>query len=74
MYVRTDVSNEDNVKDLIEKTVSKFGGIHIAVNCAGIIAVAPTITQKGVASSSEMSKVLNINVVGTFNVSKWAAF
>eukprot|EP01016_Furgasonia_blochmanni_P020893 TRINITY_DN23277_c0_g1_i1.p1 TRINITY_DN23277_c0_g1~~TRINITY_DN23277_c0_g1_i1.p1 ORF type:complete len:324 (+),score=75.80 TRINITY_DN23277_c0_g1_i1:10-981(+) len=73
LFVKTDVSNEDNVKALVEAAVAKFGGLHIVVNSAGIISAVPIVTSKGVASTEEMLKVLRINVVGTFNVSKWAA-
>ena len=35
-YCLTNVIEEDNVKAAMEKTVEKFGAIHILVNCAGI--------------------------------------
>ena len=45
----------------------------MVVNSAGIIAAGTIIYSKGVASSSVMEKVLKINVIGTFNMSKWGA-
>jgi NAD(P)-dependent dehydrogenase (short-subunit alcohol dehydrogenase family) len=73
IFVKTDVSNEEDAKNLINAAVNKFGSIHIVVNCAGILSAAPIITSKGVASTDELMKVLKVNVVGTFNMSKWAA-
>ncbi len=35
IFVKVDVSNEESIKSLIEKTVEKFGAIHIVVNSAG---------------------------------------
>jgi NAD(P)-dependent dehydrogenase (short-subunit alcohol dehydrogenase family) len=57
----------------VEQTVSKFGGVNIVINCAGIINATPIVSSRGVATSAEFLKVFNINVLGTFNVSKYAA-
>lgn len=43
------------------------------VNCAGILSAGVIVYSKGVLSSDEMLKVLKINVIGTFNVCKYAA-
>ena len=72
-FFKTDVSNEENVKKLFEFTIEKYGKVHVVVNSAGIIAAGTIIYSKGVASSSVMEKVLKINVIGTFNMSKWGA-
>jgi NAD(P)-dependent dehydrogenase (short-subunit alcohol dehydrogenase family) len=47
--------------------------LHVVINCAGILAAGTTIYSKGVVSSENMEKVLKINVIGTLNVSKYAA-
>ncbi|HLP73833.1 MAG TPA: SDR family NAD(P)-dependent oxidoreductase, partial [Bacteroidales bacterium] len=36
MYVRTDVSKEEDCRNLVERTIEKYGSIHILVNNAGI--------------------------------------
>lgn len=73
IFVQVDVSSEESIKSLMEQTVAHFGAIHIVVNCAGIINATPIVSSRGVASSAEFLRVFNINVVGTFNVSKYAA-
>eukprot|EP01017_Pseudomicrothorax_dubius_P006860 TRINITY_DN1203_c0_g2_i1.p1 TRINITY_DN1203_c0_g2~~TRINITY_DN1203_c0_g2_i1.p1 ORF type:complete len:266 (-),score=78.32 TRINITY_DN1203_c0_g2_i1:138-935(-) len=74
VYIKTDITNEDNVRELIEKTVSLFGALHIVVNCAGVITAGLIVNAKGnILSTDEMLKVLRINVMGTFNVCKYAA-
>jgi NAD(P)-dependent dehydrogenase (short-subunit alcohol dehydrogenase family) len=39
IFVQADVSNEDQVRDSLARTVAKFGGLHIIVNCAGLVHV-----------------------------------
>ena len=73
IFVQVDVSSEESIRNLIEKTVAAFGAIHIVLNCAGIINATPIVSSRGVATSAEFLKVFNINVLGTFNVSKYAA-
>ena len=72
-FFKTNVTDEKNVQELIKFTVEKYKKIHVVVNCAGVISAGTTIYSKGVLSSDVMEKVLKINVVGTWNVSKYAA-
>ena len=58
---------------MIKFTVNEFGGIHIVVNSAGVISAGYLVSSKGTIPVDEMMRVLKINVVGTFNVSKHAA-
>ena len=43
------------------------------MNSAGIIVAAPLVSSKGVASSALLLKALQVNVVGTFNMTKHVA-
>ena len=72
-FFKTDVSDEENVQKLFEFAKGKYKQVHVVVNCAGIITMGTIIYSKGVASTSAMEKVLKINVIGTFNMSKWGA-
>lgn len=69
-----DISNEKSVQDALNKTMDRFGRLDFVVNCAGIGLVEKTFDfRKGVPHSLEsFSKVLNVNVIGTFNVSRLA--
>lgn len=73
VFIPVDVSSEDSIRNLIEQTVVRFGGVNVVLNCAGIISATPIVSSRGVATSAEFLKVFNINVLGTFNVSKYAA-
>jgi len=71
LFVETNVSDEESVKSLIEKTIKKFGAVHIVVNSAGVLSAG--LIFSGKATSAEMLKVLKINVLGTFLVTKYAS-
>jgi NAD(P)-dependent dehydrogenase (short-subunit alcohol dehydrogenase family) len=69
-----DVTNEESVKRAVQSVVSQFGGLHGVVNCAGIGIAAKVLGKQGPHSLSAFQEVLSINVVGTFNVSRWVAW
>jgi NAD(P)-dependent dehydrogenase (short-subunit alcohol dehydrogenase family) len=73
IFVPADVVNEDQVKDAIQKTVARLGGVHILVNCAGIGRAMRTVTKDGPHSLDLFTKVIHINLIGTFNAIRLAA-
>ncbi|CAD8198664.1 unnamed protein product [Paramecium pentaurelia] len=72
-YFKCDVQNEEEIRKLIEFTITEFGQINLVVNSAGIPSAQMTATRSSVASTSEMNILMQINVIGTFNVCKYAA-
>ncbi|MDQ3099002.1 MAG: SDR family oxidoreductase [bacterium] len=64
-----DVSNEDQVKELVEKTIHEFDHIDILVNNAGIYPSMP-ISQMQV---SDFEKVINVNLKGVFLTTKYVS-
>jgi len=62
MFIKTDVSNESDVKQLIEKTYKKFKKIDIMYNNAGIELPKP-VTE---TTEEELAKVLAVNLKGVF--------
>lgn len=66
MIVKADVSNEVEVKNMVDKVISKFGNIDVLVNNASI-AIDSDFTCK---DSNSFNEILNTNLVGTFLVSK----
>ncbi len=72
-FVQCDVSSEENVQSMVQEVAQKHGKINIVVNSAGIIVAQPLVSSKGVAKGELMMKALKVNVMGTFNVSKYAA-
>jgi NAD(P)-dependent dehydrogenase (short-subunit alcohol dehydrogenase family) len=72
-FVRTDVSNEDNVREAMQTAKDFMGGITLAVNCAGIATAGRTLGREGPWPSELFNRVIQINLVGSFNVTKEAA-
>lgn len=70
--IACNVTNEEQVKAAIQLAIDKFGGLHGAVNCAGV-GVAMRVTSKQGAFPSELWDLcINVNLTGTFNVIKHA--
>lgn len=69
MFVKCDVSKNEEVKNLIKQAVGRFGRIDILVNNAGIY---PFISFEKI-EEADWDKVMNINLKGTFLCSKEAA-
>ena len=72
-YVNTDVSNEDAVKAAIAQAKDRMGGITLAVNCAGIATAGRAVGREGPWPTEKFTRVIQINLIGTFNVSKESA-
>lgn len=72
-FVRTDVTDGDSVAAAVEQCQAAFGGVHIAINCAGIGVAARVLSKKGPHDLEFFKKVIAINLIGTFNVLRLAA-
>jgi NAD(P)-dependent dehydrogenase (short-subunit alcohol dehydrogenase family) len=68
-----DVTSEEEVTAAVQATAEAFGGLHIAVSCAGIGWAQRTVDRRGPHDLSIFSKVLEVNAIGTFNVIRLAA-
>jgi NAD(P)-dependent dehydrogenase (short-subunit alcohol dehydrogenase family) len=71
-YIRTDVSSEQEVQDAVSGAVERMGMINAAVNCAGIIGAARVLGREAPMPLDFFSRVIQINLVGSFNVCKAA--
>jgi NAD(P)-dependent dehydrogenase (short-subunit alcohol dehydrogenase family) len=68
-----DVSDDAGVKGAIDKAVAAFGALHIAINCAGVVDAAKTVSKGQACALEVWNKVIGINLTGTFNVIRHAA-
>jgi len=72
-FCQTDVTSEESVQGAVDLALSSFGALHGAINCAGIaIATKVHSTRSGAHSLDAFSKVININLIGSFNVIRLA--
>ncbi len=72
-YIKTDVSNEDSVKASVKQAAEAMNGITLAVNCAGIATAGRALGREGPWPTELFNKVIQVNLVGTFNVTKETA-
>jgi NAD(P)-dependent dehydrogenase (short-subunit alcohol dehydrogenase family) len=71
-FVRTDVTDEQSVQDAVDTAVETFGGLHGAVNCAGMGPAARVLGRKGPHPLDMFVNAIQVNLVGTFNVTRLA--
>ncbi len=72
-FVETEVTDEGSVKGAIDAALGGFGGLHGVVNCAGIASAEKVLGREGPHSLESFSKVIEVNLVGTFNIVRLAA-
>ncbi|NCC33657.1 MAG: SDR family NAD(P)-dependent oxidoreductase [Chloroflexia bacterium] len=72
-FVATDVTSEAEVKRALAAATTHTGRLDGVINCAGIAGGARVLGKDGPMSLEHFSRVVNINLVGTFNVLRLAA-
>ena len=73
LFVQTNVVEEGSVQAAVQAAVNSFGGLHVVINCAGIGAAERVVGKNGPASLATFTKVIQVNLIGTFNVIRLAA-
>jgi NAD(P)-dependent dehydrogenase (short-subunit alcohol dehydrogenase family) len=72
-FEAADVTSDAEVEGAVKRTLERFGAVHVAVNCAGTGAAMRTVTKQGPMPLAIFAKVIEINLIGTFNVLRVAA-
>jgi NAD(P)-dependent dehydrogenase (short-subunit alcohol dehydrogenase family) len=72
VFVPADVTSEDQVQAAVDAAVA-LGPLRIVVNCAGIATPGKVLGRDGVLPLESFNRVIQINLVGTFNVVRLAA-
>jgi NAD(P)-dependent dehydrogenase (short-subunit alcohol dehydrogenase family) len=73
LFVQTDISNEQQVDAAVDAAVEKFGKINLAVGCAGVLGAGRMLSKKGPMPAEYFQKVVNINLMGSFLLTRAAA-
>lgn len=68
-----DVTDEVQVQRAIDLVAERFGGLRVAVSCAGIGRAGKVLGRNGVLPLEAFRSVIEVNLVGTFNVARLAA-
>lgn len=72
VFAPTDVTDEASVQSAVDAALA-LGGLNIVVNCAGIVNGHRVVGRKGPFPLADFSRVIQINLIGTFNVIRLAA-
>jgi len=73
IYQQVNVADEEQVEAAVAATVTAFGAVHICNNFAGIGDAAKTVSRGEAMALSRFRKVIEVNLIGTFNVLRVAA-
>ena len=73
IFAKVDVADEESAVAGVAATVQAFGGVQICVNCAGIGAAARIVGRNGPMPLKDFERIIRVNLVGTFNISRLAA-
>ena len=73
LALEADVSNAQSVEAALQQIVDKWGAPRVAVSCAGIAPASRIVGREGPHDLDLFQQVININLVGTFNVLRMCA-
>lgn len=73
IFLQTDVTDEAGVREAIRQAADFMGGVTLAVNCAGVLLPERVLGREGPVPAATFSKVVQINLVGAFIVTKETA-
>lgn len=71
--IACDVTDPNSVETALATVQRTYGPVRICINCAGIVHSRRMVNQQGAMPLDEFQRVININLVGTFNVMRLAA-
>src|SRR6201998_562442 len=72
-FVRCDVTSEAEVNAAMDSAQRAMGGINLLVNCAGVVGAGRMLGKSGPMAGEFFTKVIHINLIGTFLCDKAAA-
>jgi NAD(P)-dependent dehydrogenase (short-subunit alcohol dehydrogenase family) len=72
VFVKADVTNTDQVKAAVAEAESRLGGLHIVVTAAGIGVAEKVLGKEGPHDLGRYLRVIQVNLVGTFDVIRQA--
>lgn len=67
LFAQVNVADEASVKAGLEKTIAAIGAPRIMINCAGIATAEKTVGKNGPHKLDTFKRVIDVNLIGTFN-------
>jgi len=67
-FVPTDVTDEDAARACVQATLDQFGSLQGLINCAGIGVAEKIVGKEGPQPLARFAKVVQVNLIGTFNM------
>ncbi len=72
-FAVADITQADAAQAAVDMALHSFGELHGLVNCAGVVAGEKILGKQGAHSLERFSRIININLIGTFNLLRLAA-
>ncbi len=72
-YVKCDVTSESDGQAVVDAALKNFGALQGLVNCAGIAIAERTVKKDGAHALASFTRVITINLIGTFNMIRLAS-
>jgi NAD(P)-dependent dehydrogenase (short-subunit alcohol dehydrogenase family) len=72
-FIRCDVTSETEVNTAMDAAQTHLGGLNLLVNCAGVVGAGRMLGKSGPMAGEFFTKVVHINLIGTFLCDKAAA-
>src|SRR5262245_58234613 len=72
-FQKTDVTDEASARNAIAAAVDAFDGLHGLISCAGIVHGEKILGKEGLHSLAGFNRAVDINLVGSFNLARFAA-
>jgi NAD(P)-dependent dehydrogenase (short-subunit alcohol dehydrogenase family) len=72
-FMRCDVTSETEVNTAMDAAQAHLGGLNLLVNCAGVVGAGRMLGKSGPMAGEFFTKVVHINLIGTFLCDKAAA-
>jgi NAD(P)-dependent dehydrogenase (short-subunit alcohol dehydrogenase family) len=73
-FVKVDITQEDDAQAAVDMATQTFGGLHGLANCAGIVIGEKIVGREAPHALDAFARVVNVNLVGTFNMLRVASF
>ena len=73
LFSKTDISKEEDVDNAVDIAAKEFGHINLAVGCAGVLGAGRLLSKQGPMSLEHFQTTVNINLIGTFLLTRAVA-